>query len=157
MNGYFLGVDVGATKTHALLADASGRAIGFGEAGPGNPFHVGHDGLLRAIASATGQALRSASVSKARVRGAGFGIAGYNWPSEHPALSRTVEALELPAPARIVNDTLVGLLAGAPAGWGIGLAAGTHCNCRGWDGERREDRGRGRAGSGQGVDPNAGA
>jgi N-acetylglucosamine kinase-like BadF-type ATPase len=140
VNGYFLGVDVGATKTHALLADASGKAIGFGEAGPGNPFHVGHDGLLRAIASATGQALRTASVSKTRVREAGLGIAGYNWPSEHPALSRTVEALELPAPARIVNDTLVGLLAGAPAGWGIGLAAGTHCNCRGWDRERREGR-----------------
>ena len=140
MNGYFLGVDVGATKTHALLAEASGRAIGFGEAGPGNPFHVGHDGLLRAITSATEQALRSASVSSTRIRGAGFGIAGYNWPSEHPALSRTVQALGLSAPAQIVNDAIIGLLAGAPAGWGIGLVAGTHCNCRGWDRERREGR-----------------
>ena len=51
-----------------------------------------------------------------------------------------MEALELPAPARIVNDTLVGLLAGRRGGWGIGLAAGTHCNCRGWDRERAEGR-----------------
>jgi len=140
MNGYFLGVDVGATKTHALLAEASGTVVGFGEAGPGNPFHVGHDGLLRAIASAVEQALQSARVSKAEVRGAGFGIAGFNWPSEHPALSRTVQALGLPAPAYIVNDAIIGLLAGAKAGWGIGLVAGTHCNCRGWDQQRREGR-----------------
>lgn len=140
MNGYFLGVDVGATKTHALLAETSGRVVGFGKTGPGNPFHVGQDGLLRAIASATEQALRSASVSKARIRSAGFGIAGYNWPSEHPVLLRTVQALGLSAPVQIVNDALIGLLAGAPAGWGIGLVAGTHCNCRGWDHERREGR-----------------
>ena len=140
MKGYFLGVDVGATKTHALLAEASGTIIGFGEAGPGNPFHVGHAGLLEAITSALGQALQRAGIPKARVHGAGFGIAGYNWPSEHPALLRTVEALGLSAPVHIVNDTIIGLLAGAPAGWGIGLVAGTHCNCRGWDRERREGR-----------------
>ena len=140
MSGYFLGVDVGASKTHALLADASGRALGFGEAGPGNPFHVGQDGLLRAVTSAMEQALRSASLARTRIGGAGFGIAGYNWPSEHPALSRTVQALGLSAPIRIVNDAIVGLLAGAPAGWGIGLVAGTHCNCRGWDRGRREGR-----------------
>ena len=140
MSGSFLGVDVGATKTHALLADASGRALGFGDAGPGNPFHVGHDGLRQAIASAMEQALRGASLAKTRIGSAGFGIAGYNWPSEHPALSRTVQALGLSAPVRIVNDAIVGLLAGAPAGWGIGLVAGTHCNCRGWDRGRREGR-----------------
>jgi N-acetylglucosamine kinase-like BadF-type ATPase len=140
LNSYFLGVDVGATKTHALLAEASGTVVGFGEAGSGNPFHVGDDGLFRAIASAVEQALQSARVSKAGIRGAGFGIAGYNWPSEHPALSRTVQALGLSAPVHIVNDAIIGLLAGTPAGWGIGLVAGTHCNCRGWDRERREGR-----------------
>jgi N-acetylglucosamine kinase-like BadF-type ATPase len=140
MNGYLLGVDVGATKTHALLADASGTVLGFGGGGPGNPFHVGHDGLLRAIAGAVEQALKCAGVSKAQIRSAGFGIAGYNWPSEHPALARTVAALGLSGSVHIVNDAIIGLLAGTPAGWGIGLVAGTHCNCRGWDRERREGR-----------------
>jgi N-acetylglucosamine kinase-like BadF-type ATPase len=140
MDGYFLGIDVGATKTHALLADATGSVVGFGTAGPGNPFHVGHDGLLRAIASATEQALQAPRAAKADIRGAGVGIAGYNWPSEYLALSRTIQALGLTAPVALVNDTIIGLLAGARAGWGVGLVAGTHCNCRGWDRDRREGR-----------------
>jgi N-acetylglucosamine kinase-like BadF-type ATPase len=31
---FYLGVDVGATKTHALIADESGRVRGFGRGGP---------------------------------------------------------------------------------------------------------------------------
>ena len=98
MNGYFLGVDVGATKTHALLAEASGRAVGFGEAGPGNPFHVGHDGLLRAITSRNGAGAPERECLGHEDPGRRLGIAGYNWPSEHPALSRTVQALGLSVP-----------------------------------------------------------
>lgn len=140
MSNYFLGVDVGATKTHALVADASGRVLGFGEAGGGNPFHVGHDGFLRAITAATDHALRTAGLGKAQVRAAGIGVAGYNWPSEHAGLARTLNGVGLAAPIRIVNDAIIGLLAGAVAGWGVGLVAGTHANCRGWDAAGREGR-----------------
>lgn len=28
---YYLGVDVGGTKTHALVVDADGQVVGFGE------------------------------------------------------------------------------------------------------------------------------
>ena len=30
---YFLGVDIGGSKSHAMLADATGRVLGFGHAG----------------------------------------------------------------------------------------------------------------------------
>ena len=33
---YYLGVDVGGTKTHALIADEAGQALGFATGGPGN-------------------------------------------------------------------------------------------------------------------------
>ena len=46
---YFLGVDIGATKTHALIADATGRVVGFGQAGPGNHETVGYEGLIAAL------------------------------------------------------------------------------------------------------------
>ena len=42
---YFLGVDIGATKSHALVAEEDGRAVGFGEGGSGNYETVGWDGL----------------------------------------------------------------------------------------------------------------
>jgi N-acetylglucosamine kinase-like BadF-type ATPase len=40
----------------------------------------------------------------------------------------------------IVNDSIIGLLAGASEGWGIAVVAGTSCNCWGWDQDRREGR-----------------
>jgi N-acetylglucosamine kinase-like BadF-type ATPase len=53
---------------------------------------------------------------------------------------RVVETLGLNAPFEIVNDTIVGLLAGAAVGWGIALVAGTSCNCHGWDKNRQEGK-----------------
>ena len=141
MTRYFLGVDVGGTKTHALIADESGRAVGFGMGGSGNPHSVGYDGMLRdAIGPALEQALASARVAEERIAGAGFGIAGYDWPSERERTLSALEALGLRSPREIVNDTIVGLLAGAEQGWGVAVVAGTGCNCRGWDVNRREGR-----------------
>jgi len=48
--------------------------------------------------------------------------------------------LGLKAPLEIVNDSIIGLLAGASEGWGVAVVAGTSCNCWGWDRERREGR-----------------
>lgn len=50
---YCLGVDVSGTKTHALIADEQGVAVGFGEAGPGNHEVVGYEGLAGALRECT--------------------------------------------------------------------------------------------------------
>jgi N-acetylglucosamine kinase-like BadF-type ATPase len=39
----------------------------------------------------------------------------------------------------VVNDAILGLLAGSPEGWGLAVVAGTGCNCRGWDAQRRRE------------------
>jgi N-acetylglucosamine kinase-like BadF-type ATPase len=36
-------------------------------------------------------------------------------------------------PIEIVNDAILGLLAGSPEGWGLAVVSGTGCNCWGWD------------------------
>jgi len=54
---YFLGVDGGGTKTHALIADECGYALGFGAGGPGNWEDVGLDGMFIAIDTAVRGAL----------------------------------------------------------------------------------------------------
>ncbi|HZW03643.1 MAG TPA: hypothetical protein VFF68_06940, partial [Anaerolineaceae bacterium] len=69
----------------------------------------------------------------ADIAGAGFGIAGYDWPSETPQMRATIDRLGLAASYRLVNDALLGLIAGSEAGWGIGLVSGTGCNCWGLD------------------------
>ena len=137
MTRYFLGVDVGATKTHALIAEENGQVCGFGEAGGGNHESVGYDGLAAALLRATKQALANAGLSIAQIAGAGFGVGGYDWPSEREPTLQAIQTLGLNAPLEAVNDTIVGLLAGAPEGWGIAVVAGTGCNCWGWDQHHR--------------------
>jgi N-acetylglucosamine kinase-like BadF-type ATPase len=140
MTQYFLGVDVGGTKSHALIADAFGNALGFGKSGIGNPRIVGYKGLSAALVAATEQAMATAGIFKDQISGIGLGIAGYNWYSEREAVLSSTQTLELIAPLEIVNDTIIGLLTGAAEGWGVAVVAGTSCNCRGRDQDGREGR-----------------
>lgn len=137
---YYLGVDIGGSKSHALLADADGRVLGFGHAGAGNHEVVGYDGLAATLRDVTAQALAAAGLRTGDIAGAGFGVAGYDWPSELPPTLAAIAALGLSAPVAAVNDTIIGLLAGAEQGWGVALVAGTSNNCRGWDRRGREGR-----------------
>lgn len=137
---YFLGIDIGATKSHALIADEHGCAVGFGEGGPGNHEVVGYAGLTATLQEVTDQALADAGIRRNQIVGAGFGVAGYDWPSELPPTLDAIAALGLAAPLEVVNDAIVGLAAGAEAGWGVAVIAGTSNNCWGWDARRRIGR-----------------
>ena len=137
---YFLGIDVGSTKTHALISDENGQALGFGKAGAGNHEVVDYPGLEAALLASAGEAMEMAGVSKEHITGAGFGVSGYDWPSERPPTLEAIASLELSCPVEAVNDTVLGVLAGASQGWGIAVVAGTGNNCWGWDAQHRTGR-----------------
>jgi N-acetylglucosamine kinase-like BadF-type ATPase len=138
---YFLGVDAGGTKTHALVADENGETVGFGLAGPGNWEAVGYDGLTKNLLDTTTQALDMAKLSIRQISGTGMGLAGYDWPSQRQAHLDAIHTLKLECPLEIVNDATLGILAGAEEGWGISVVSGTGCNCRGWSqNHKREGR-----------------
>jgi N-acetylglucosamine kinase-like BadF-type ATPase len=130
---YYLGADLGATKTHTLIVDENGRALGFGESGPGNHESVGYDGMFNSMQQGLEQALSTAGLTRADIAGAGFGVAGYDWPSEYEATAAVIDRLGLKAPYKFVNDAVPGLVAGAEEGWGVVVVSGTGSNCRGWD------------------------
>jgi N-acetylglucosamine kinase-like BadF-type ATPase len=140
MTKFFLGIDVGGTKSHALVADETGRALGLGASGAGNYEVVGYDGLTTTLNVITDKALRTAGINRSQLAGAGFGIAGYDWPAERQPTCAAIHTLGIAAPYKLVNDTIIGLLAGATAGWGVAVVAGTSCNCRGRDPQGREGR-----------------
>jgi N-acetylglucosamine kinase-like BadF-type ATPase len=139
MTPYFLGLDVGSTKTHALVSDEAGRALGFGESGPGNHEVVGYHGLEQSLRAAAGGAIASAGIAKSQIAGAGFGVSGYDWPSEREPTLQAIASLDLSCPVEAVNDAILGLLAGSAEGWGIAVVSGSGCNCRGWDREHRRE------------------
>jgi N-acetylglucosamine kinase-like BadF-type ATPase len=131
MVDYFLGVDVGSSKTQALVTTAEGRVLGLGQAGGGNPDVVGMATFQQVVAQAAQQALAVAGLSLPDVQSAGVGISGFDWPSQREGLLEALHAVLGPdLPLDIVNDAVLGLLIG-PRGWGISLVSGTGCNCWG--------------------------
>ncbi len=140
MSRYFLGIDIGGTKSHALIADDRGQVLGFAETGPGNHEVVGYDGLALVLERLTKRATRAAGIDRSQIAGAGFGVAGYDWPSELPPTLEAIQQLGLHCPMEVVNDTVIGLVAGAEAGWGVALVSGTSNNCWGWDEHHRIGR-----------------
>lgn len=132
MTRFFLGIDTGGTKSHALIADEQGAALGFGEGGPGNWEVVGWPGARATLDDIIGQAVAQAGITRDDIAAAGFGAAGYDWPEDRqPHVAILHELLRPDLPFELVNDAFIGLWAGTDAGWGIVVAAGTSCNCYG--------------------------
>lgn len=128
---YFLGVDIGNTKSHALICDENGYAKGFGIGGPGNHESIGEEAFQKLLHGIILQATTSAGISKLDIAAAGFGIAGYNWSEDLPMLRRVVDTLGLDAPYDLMNDAGPGLFAGSSDGCGVSVVAGTGANARG--------------------------
>jgi N-acetylglucosamine kinase-like BadF-type ATPase len=128
---YFLGIDVGSSKTHALIADETGQCIGFGKAGGGNHQSAGYDGLIKVLLRSFKEACQMSEVEPALIAGAGFGVAGYDFPSEREDHLNAIAALGLLCPVEVVNDGFNGLISGTSHGFGVNVTAGSGTNCRG--------------------------
>ncbi|MCJ7694408.1 MAG: hypothetical protein MUO40_03195 [Anaerolineaceae bacterium] len=128
---YYLGVDIGNTKSHALVSDSEGKVVSFAKAGHGNHERLGFEGYARVIQELIMDVLQKSALEPGDLSGSGFGIAGYDWPSQYTPLMNAIKTFDLGGETVMVNDTLIGLAAGAPKGWGIGLVAGTGSNCWG--------------------------
>ena len=137
---YFLGIDVGSSKTHALIADESGQCVGFGKAGGGNHQGVGYDGLESVLRESLEGALKMSGVEKAHVAGAGFGVAGCDFPSDVEPHLEVISKLGLSCSVEVVNDGWNGLFAGATRGIGVNVTAGSSNNCRGRNKDGKEGR-----------------
>jgi N-acetylglucosamine kinase-like BadF-type ATPase len=138
MTHYFLGADVGSTKTHVAIADENGRVLSLGEGGSGNPDNVGYEGLRRTLELATRSAMQQAGITIDQIAGAGYGVSGLDYPAQKTPTLEAIKSIGLRAPLEAVNDALIGVVAGACDGWGIAVVSGTGCNCWGWDRDRRQ-------------------
>jgi N-acetylglucosamine kinase-like BadF-type ATPase len=137
---YFLGVDVGSSKTHALIADETGQCIGFGKAGGGNHQGVGYDGLTNVLQRSFEGVSQMSGVEKDQIAGAGFGVAGYDFPSERGQNLQAIATLGLSCPIEVVNDGTNGLISGTSHGIGVNVTAGSGTNCRGRGKNGKEGR-----------------
>jgi N-acetylglucosamine kinase-like BadF-type ATPase len=144
MTQYFLGIDTGGTKSHALITDDQGQALALYTGGPGNHEGIGFEAFGKLLHTITENALHIAGLRKDQITAAGLGIAGFDWPSDYDPIDTIIRSLELgengSAPYKFVNDATLGIIAGSSTGWGVCVGAGTGCNCRGRDAHGREGR-----------------
>jgi N-acetylglucosamine kinase-like BadF-type ATPase len=120
-----LGIDVGASKTHAVLADEQGHVLGTGRAGCGNWESVGLDGAQAAFGTAVDHALADAGLAGSDIAASGYGLAGLDWPSDEDRLKPVIEALGVGGPYVMVNDAFLPLRAGTRDGVGLAAIAGS--------------------------------
>jgi N-acetylglucosamine kinase-like BadF-type ATPase len=137
---YFLGVDVGSSKTHALIANETGQCIGLGKAGGGNHQGVGYERLTEVLHVSFVSACQISGIDEGQIAGAGFGIAGYDFPSERNDHLQAISPLGLSCPMEIINDGANGLISGTSRGVGVNVTAGSGTNARGRGKNGKEGR-----------------
>jgi N-acetylglucosamine kinase-like BadF-type ATPase len=120
-----LGVDGGGTSTVAWLADATGRVLGRGVAGPSNPHAVGDSAARAALDAAIARAHDEARLPRAPADAACLGIAGTARPAERTLLDVWTRDHAWAHRWTLVTDADLVLHAGCPQGWGIAVIAGT--------------------------------
>lgn len=135
---YSLGIDGGASKTHALLAASTGQVLGFGRGGPGNHQTSSLQSALSQIDMAARQAFEQASISPEKVELGCFCLAGADLPEDYALLQQAVEALHLADKVIIKNDTMAALRAGLTRSWGVVVICGTGFNAAGRAPDGRE-------------------
>ncbi|MEW6547782.1 MAG: BadF/BadG/BcrA/BcrD ATPase family protein [Bacillota bacterium] len=123
-----LGVDAGATKTLAVVADLAGQVRGWGRAGCGN-FQVTGTRAPREISRAIRRALAMAGAGPSHVVAAYYGIAGADRPADFAYIHSFLEPIN-PAPRwEVENDATIALVAATRRRLGVVVACGTGFNC----------------------------
>ncbi len=121
-----LGLDIGGTRSRALVADLTGRCLGVGEAGGGNPNSHPPAEAVEQVATAARAAL--SGFDPAGVHTAVLGMAGISKladPSVADLLGRAWTSIGLTCPVRKVGDAEVAFAAGTASPSGTVLIAGT--------------------------------
>ncbi len=120
----YFGIDAGNSKTHGLIADATGHVLALAQAGCGNWEVLGLDGVGEVYRDVLEDALSMAGRRKEQLAAAGYGLAGHDFPSDAARLRPVIEALGVPGPSILENDTLIALRAGTARPYGVVCIAG---------------------------------
>lgn len=121
-----LGIDGGATKTVAALADArTGAELGRGEGGPSNIQAVGVTSALHELNAAVVGAFKAAQLKRVPVTAAALGLAGVDRAEGSDVIRGWAELVQLADRVSVANDATLLFAAGTPDGWGLAVIAGT--------------------------------
>jgi N-acetylglucosamine kinase-like BadF-type ATPase len=124
---HVLAVDGGGTSTRAVVADLTGRCLGYRKAGSGNPVSAGPELAAASFTEAIGGALGQAGVAGADIDVMLFSMAGGLTGHAVSVFGTHLRALGLAGQPRLASDVLGTFCAGTPSTAGYCLEAGTGC------------------------------
>lgn len=130
-----VGIDAGGTKTVGLLADGEGRILAEARAGGANLQTHGELEVEKVFDSVLDRLAGGGPLD-----GLCLGIAGVDRPEDEAVVRGILRRLGHRERARIVNDAIVALVAGAPERYGIVVLAGTGSIAYGMDRAGRSAR-----------------
>ena len=119
---HVLGIDAGGTKTVCLLANSEGAIVSEGR-GPGANLHTaGELAVEKVLHAAMETAIGDRDITPAAIC---LGIAGVDREDEATAVRAIMRRIGYKSRVLVVNDALIGLVAGARDDPGIAINAGT--------------------------------
>jgi len=120
-----LAIDAGGTSTRAVIVDLSGRCLGYGLAGGGNPVSAGIDSAIDSLATATEQAIETAAEGPVSFSSALMAMAGASAATSVAQISERFKKLGLTGELVIESDLLGTFFSGTFHPQGYALVAGT--------------------------------
>jgi N-acetylglucosamine kinase-like BadF-type ATPase len=136
---HVLGIDAGGTKTIGLLADEQGRVLAEARAGGANLQTHGELEVEKVFHEII-EELTAKLPAGQRIDAVGLGIAGVDRPRDEAVVRGILRRLGHRETARVVNDAVIALVAGAPERFGIVILAGTGSIAYGLDAGGRSAR-----------------
>lgn len=124
---YILGIDQGATKTMATLADLQGNILAYGKAPGGYHAVTGLEHAIEQVRIAAENAVQAADAEKDKLVAIGAGMTGADFPSEYTLLQNALEK-KFKVPNTVVNDCMVALRAESPSVNSMIICGGTGLN-----------------------------
>lgn len=136
--GYVIGVDGGATKTAAILADEQGHILSRAVAGASNYHAVGRESAGAALKEAIEAVVAQSRKSLDDCQMAILGLAGVNNETDQQILSEEAAKIGLSNRIRVENDIVIAWAASTTCQPGVVIIAGTGSSAFGVnsDGER---------------------
>jgi glucosamine kinase len=120
-----VGIDGGASKTHAIVADAQGRTVGE-TVGPASAVRPGRaDVSADVIANTVDEALASCGLSETTPRALAIGVAGIGRDTERQQLWQAIAGRELASEIVMQSDFSIALDDAFGDGPGVLLLSGT--------------------------------
>jgi N-acetylglucosamine kinase len=122
---YLIGVDVGASKTAAIVGSDLGEILGRGYAGSSNYHNVGISGAVDSIKRAVNQATRGARIRRQKVEIAVVALAGIDSARDLIVAKQFVRRTNLAHQSFVVHDSIAYLQSAFRNGSGIIVESGT--------------------------------